>query len=141
MAGVQKLYLLLPNHKCPNKKECPFHPPEEQEAEEAETDHRTPVNRRMSWAPPVEDKALIDRLIAEKLAKITGRKSSCPDLKPSFVPCPKEPEIVLEPIHEPSVELERPEVKMDITDVKKVEGEKACFSCRVHGTPSPTISW
>ncbi|GFO38542.1 titin [Plakobranchus ocellatus] len=74
----EKLYLLLPNHQCPNKKNCPFHPPEEQEEEAEEgPELAAPVNKKRalslaSW----EDQGASEKLLAEKLAKINQQISS-----------------------------------------------------------------
>ena len=73
-----KLYLLLPNHKCPNPKNCPFHPPEGQEDEVEEGAELTvPVNKKRamslaSW----EDATQSEKLLREKLAKINQQISS-----------------------------------------------------------------
>ncbi|KAH9498297.1 hypothetical protein Btru_006474 [Bulinus truncatus] len=75
MAGVQKLYLLLPNHKCPNKKHCPFHPPEEQE-DELEEAEITIVSKRRSFSLAANEREISDQLLAEKLAKINQQISS-----------------------------------------------------------------
>ena len=40
MKATQRLYLLLPNHKCPQK-DCPFHPPEDKTKEEEEPEEET----------------------------------------------------------------------------------------------------
>ncbi|BFZ15552.1 hypothetical protein BsWGS_18591 [Bradybaena similaris] len=72
--NVQKLYLLLPNHKCPNKKNCPFHPPEEQE-EELEEAEVTLVNKRRAMSLASHE-MITEQLLAEKLAKINQQISS-----------------------------------------------------------------
>ena len=43
MKATQRLYLLLPNHKCPQK-DCPFHPPEDKTKDEEEPEEETPVS-------------------------------------------------------------------------------------------------
>ncbi|KAK3802354.1 hypothetical protein RRG08_034500 [Elysia crispata] len=74
----EKLYLLLPNHQCPNPKNCPFHPPEEQEGQPEEgPELSAPVNKKRalslaSW----EDSGASEKLLAEKLAKINQQISS-----------------------------------------------------------------
>ncbi|KAK0067332.1 titin-like isoform X1, partial [Biomphalaria pfeifferi] len=75
MATMQKLYLLLPNHKCPNKKHCPFHPPEEQE-DELEEAEITIVSKRRSFSLTANEREISDQLLAEKLAKINQQISS-----------------------------------------------------------------
>lgn len=86
MATVQRLYLLLPNHKCPNKKNCPFHPPEEQ-LEEEEAEVQIVSKRRAMSLASHEDRLISEQLLAEKLAKINqqiatslvdGNKLHCP---------------------------------------------------------------
>lgn len=72
MQAVQRLYLLLPNHKCPNKKNCPFHPPEEQEEELEEAEMTFTKRRSISY----DDRMISEQLLAEKLAKINQQISS-----------------------------------------------------------------
>ena len=167
-AATQRLYLLLPNHKCPNKKGCPFHPPDEEEEELEEAEVTMPVNRRLSYVPPVEDKAMTEKLIAERLAKITGRKLSLETIpaapeeplkeSPSLtsvvsgyesatldvVESSSESEEEVMPLieEEQQVEvLEKPAFTSQVDPLRKNEGELASFSCSCTGSPNPALKW
>lgn len=71
---MQKLYLLLPNHKCPNKKGCPFHPPEELEDEDEEAEIFL-VNKRRSNSVEA-DREISQEKLAAKLASINSEINS-----------------------------------------------------------------